>query len=49
MLGLRLLRRDAGIATLGAEGDDAPLVQVHERRAPHRGRRAADSWAPRCT
>lgn len=32
VLGLRLLRREADGAILGAEGDDAPLVELHERR-----------------
>jgi catechol 2,3-dioxygenase len=32
VLGLRVLRRSEGEATLGAHGDDAPLVSLHERR-----------------
>jgi catechol 2,3-dioxygenase len=31
VLGLRVLRRDTQGATLGAHGDDAPLVRLHER------------------
>jgi catechol 2,3-dioxygenase len=32
VLGLRLLSRTSGDATLAAHGDDAPLVELHERR-----------------
>lgn len=42
VLGFRVLHRAAGEATLGAHGDDAPLVELHERAGaapvPHRGR-----------
>jgi catechol 2,3-dioxygenase len=42
VLGLRVLQRDAGAATLGAEGDAAPLVELRELRGavpvPARGR-----------
>lgn len=42
VLGLRVLRRAEGAATLGAHGDDAPLVELRERPgarpAPMRGR-----------
>src|SRR3989442_1051304 len=41
-LGLRVLRRDGSIAVLGAQRDDSPLVELHERPgvrpAPRRGR-----------
>ena len=41
VLGLRPLAREPGAATLGIEGEDAPLVQLHERRdvaaVPSRG------------
>lgn len=42
VLGLRVLHRANGQATLAADGDDRPLVELHERpgaaSAPHRGR-----------
>jgi catechol 2,3-dioxygenase len=42
VLGFRVLSRREGDATLGAFGDDAPLVELHERRgatpAPQQGR-----------
>ncbi|HEX7243525.1 MAG TPA: VOC family protein [Longimicrobiaceae bacterium] len=40
VLGMRVLRRDAGAATLGAHGDEAPLVELRERpgAVPGRGR-----------
>ena len=42
VLGLRVLARGDGRATLGAHGGDAPLVELHERPGatpvPHRGR-----------
>jgi catechol 2,3-dioxygenase len=42
VLGLRVLHRADGQATLGTHGDDRPLVELHERPgaapAPHRGR-----------
>lgn len=42
ILGMRLLARDGGRATLGAQGGDTPLVELVERRgarpAPQRGR-----------
>ncbi len=42
VLGLRVLHRAEGHATLTAHGDDRPLVELHERSgaapAPHRGR-----------
>jgi catechol 2,3-dioxygenase len=42
VLGLRVLHRADGQATLAAHGDDRPLVELHERPgaapAPHRGR-----------
>lgn len=31
VLGLRVLRRDGGVATLAAHGDDTPLLELHER------------------
>lgn len=41
VLGLRVLDRSAGVATLAAYGDDTPLVRLHERRGaapvPHQG------------
>jgi catechol 2,3-dioxygenase len=41
-LGFRVLRREGPLVVLGAEGDDASLVELHEvpgaRSAPHRGR-----------
>jgi catechol 2,3-dioxygenase len=41
-LGLRVLRREAARAVLGVQGDDTPLVELHERAgvrsAPRRGR-----------
>jgi catechol 2,3-dioxygenase len=42
VLGFRVLKRTAGGALLGAHGDDAPLVELRERKgaspAPQRGR-----------
>src|SRR4051812_29334470 len=42
VLGLRVLARGDGRATLAAQGGDTPLVELHERPgaapAPHRGR-----------
>ena len=42
VLGLRVLEQAAGSATLGAHGDDAPLVELHARAGatpvPRRGR-----------
>ena len=42
VLGLRVLHREGGDATLAAHGDDAPLVELHERPgaspAPYHGR-----------
>ncbi len=42
VLGMRVLRRDAGAATLGAHGDDSPLVELREHPGaapvPGRGR-----------
>jgi catechol 2,3-dioxygenase len=32
IIGLKLQHRDEGIATLGAGNDDAPILQLHERR-----------------
>ena len=42
VLGLRVIERTATVATLGAHGDDRPLVELHElpgaRPVPRRGR-----------
>ncbi|MFL5578344.1 MAG: VOC family protein [Gemmatimonadaceae bacterium] len=42
VLGFRVLERTASVATLGAHGDDAPIVELHERPGatpvPRRGR-----------
>ena len=42
VLGLRVLKRDAAVAVLGAAGDDTALVELHElagaRPVPRRGR-----------
>jgi catechol 2,3-dioxygenase len=35
VVGLRVLERRDGVAVLGAEGDDRPLVELRERRGAH--------------